>query len=109
MRRKAASRGHRSNLRRMLELAHALAPTLNERTVARGIGSVMLGEEPDAPSAGNLFEPRPGWAGVSGGIDDEVGRRAKAGAWRLTGAALGSGLLVWSLLRKARSRGADGA
>jgi hypothetical protein len=38
-------------------------------------------------------EPQPGWAGVSG-IDDEVGRRAKAGAWRLAGAALGSGLLV---------------
>jgi hypothetical protein len=53
----------------------------------------MLGEQPDAPGAGNLFEPQPGWAGVSG-INDEVRRRAKAGAWRLAGAALGSGLLV---------------
>ena len=60
----------------MLELA--LGPTLTQRTVARGITSAMLGEQPDAPSAGNLFEPQPGWAGVSG-INDEAGRRAKAG------------------------------
>jgi NAD(P)-dependent dehydrogenase (short-subunit alcohol dehydrogenase family) len=93
---------------RALRLAHVLTPTLTERAVASGIGSGILGEGPGEPTSGNLFEPQQAWSGVSGGINEEVGQRAKDGARRLAlGAAagaslLGSGLLAWLLLRTTR-------
>lgn len=93
---------------RTLGLSHALFPVLTERAVARGMGSVILGDEPHGPDAGNLFEPQPAWSVTDGDLNEEVGHRAKSGARRLavgaaTGASvLGPGLLGWLLLRKAR-------
>jgi len=94
---------------RTLRLSHPLLPTLTERIVARGIGSGFLGNGTSESTPGNLFEPQQAWSGVSGGINEEVGQRAKDGARRLAlGAAagaslLGPGLLAWLMLRKARS------
>src|ERR687894_2851101 len=43
---------------RTLELAHALAPGLVERAVARTIEKGFLRDEPEEATPGNLFEPR---------------------------------------------------
>jgi NAD(P)-dependent dehydrogenase (short-subunit alcohol dehydrogenase family) len=91
---------------RALRLAHALSPILAERLVARGIGSVILGDEPNTPNPGNLFDPQPAWTGIDGDLNAETVHRAKDGARSLVAGAaagasvLGSGLLAWLLLRK---------
>ena len=97
---------------RALRLGQALSPTLTERAVARGIGSVILGDEPNEPNPGNLFESWSTWTGTDGGLNEEVGLRAKDGARaasrRVTAGAaagaslLGVGLLARLLLRRAR-------
>ncbi len=97
---------------RALRVAQALSPVLTERVVARGIGSGILGDEPNAPNPGNLFDPPPSWTDTDAGLNEETVHRAKEGtktaSRRLAvGAAagasvLGPGLLAWLLLRRAR-------
>ena len=91
-----------------LEVMHAVSPALTERLVARGIGSGILGEEPNEPNPGNLFDPQKAPSDIDGGLNRETERRAKKKARSLaTGAtigasALGPALLAWLLLRKPR-------
>ncbi len=92
---------------RTLRLAHALAPRIVERAVARTIERGFLRQEPEEPSPGNLYEPSSRWAGTDGGFNEEVGRRAALKARRAAAAAtsvLGTGILAWLLLRKGETR-----
>lgn len=62
---------------RLLALGHGMAPGTTEKIFARKVERDHFTDRPGAQSRGNLFEPMPEWANVSGG-------------WR--GAGRGSGL-----------------
>lgn len=97
---------------RTLRLAHALAPGIVERAVARTIERGFLRQEPEEPSPGNLNEPSPQWAGTEGGFNREAERRAALTVRRVAAAGasvLGPGILTWLLLRKGRVWGRDQA
>lgn len=94
---------------RALEVMHAVSPALTERLVARGIGSGILGEEPNEPNPGNLFDPQPAWTGTDGGLNQEIKHRHDTGPRRMAAvgvATLGPGLLAWLVARRVRRRGA---
>ena len=96
---------------RTLRLAHALAPRVVERAVARTIERGFLRQEPEEPSPGNLHETSPRWAGTDGGYNREAGRRAAIGARRAAAAGasvLGPGILAWILLRRGEARSGNG-
>ena len=91
---------------RTLRLAHALAPRVVERAVARTIARGFLRREPEEHSPGNLYEPSSEWIGTDGGFNRESGRRASNAARRAAAAAasaLGPGVLAWVLLRKVKA------
>jgi NAD(P)-dependent dehydrogenase (short-subunit alcohol dehydrogenase family) len=52
---------------RLLSLLHTVAPGLAERMLARQVETSHFQDAPAPASAGNLFEPLPQWASVSGG------------------------------------------
>jgi NAD(P)-dependent dehydrogenase (short-subunit alcohol dehydrogenase family) len=97
---------------RALRLAHAIAPRMVERSVARTVERGFLRQEPEEPSSGNLYEPSTQWAGTDGGFNREAGRRAAHKVRRAAAAGasvLGPGILTWLLLREGRARGRDQA
>ncbi len=92
---------------RTLRLAHALAPGIVERAVARTVERGLLRQEPGEPSPGNLHEPSSRWTGTDGGFNREAGRRAALEARRAAAAGasvLGPGILAWLLLRRGKAR-----
>jgi NAD(P)-dependent dehydrogenase (short-subunit alcohol dehydrogenase family) len=92
---------------RTLRLAHALAPRIVERAVARTIERGFLRQEPEKRSSGNLFEPSTEWVAADGGFNQAAGRRAALKARRAAavGASLlGPGILTWLLLRTGKDR-----
>jgi NAD(P)-dependent dehydrogenase (short-subunit alcohol dehydrogenase family) len=92
---------------RTLRLAHALAPRIVERTVARTIERGFLHQEPEEPSPGNLHEPSSEWVAADGGFNRGAGRRAALKAHHAAAAGasvLGPGILTWLLLRKGKAR-----
>ena len=93
---------------RTLRFAHALAPRLVERAVARTIERGFLRREPEEPSPGNLFVPSTEWAGEDGGYNRETGRRIATKARRAAAvgaSVLAPGVAAWLLLRKGKPRG----
>ena len=95
-----------SNSVRTLRFTHILAPRIVERAVARIIERGFLRQEPEEPSPGNLYEPSSEWVTADGGYNREAGRRAALTARRAATAGvsvLGSGILTWIFLRKARA------
>src|SRR3712207_598777 len=92
---------------RTLKSAHALAPRIVERAVARTIERGFLHQEPEEPSPGNLHEPSSRWTGTDGGFNQEAGRRAALELRRAAAAAasvLGPDSLAWLLLREGKAR-----
>jgi NAD(P)-dependent dehydrogenase (short-subunit alcohol dehydrogenase family) len=95
---------------RTLRIAHALAPGIVERAVARTIERGLLHQEPGEPSPGNLYETSSRWTGTDGGLNREAGRRAALKARRAAAAGasvLGPGILTWLLLRRGKARGSS--
>jgi short-subunit dehydrogenase len=82
---------------RMLAAAHAMAPGLAERMMARKVESDHFEDVPVPQSRGNLLEPMPQWTGVSGGWLPAGNGGGAGGA--LAGLVVGFalGLLAWQL------------
>jgi NAD(P)-dependent dehydrogenase (short-subunit alcohol dehydrogenase family)/pimeloyl-ACP methyl ester carboxylesterase len=83
---------------RMLSLLHTVAPGFAERLLARQVETDHFQDAPAPASAGNLFEPLPQWASVSGGwkVGGGAPRRYVAAAGLAT---LAPALLAWLWLR----------
>ena len=92
---------------RTLRLAHALAPRIVELAAARTVERGLLRQEPAESSAGNLYESSAGWASADGGFNREAKVGAALRVRRAVAAGapvIGTGVLTWLLLRKARIR-----
>lgn len=87
---------------RMLMLQHAAVPRLYRWAGARHIDREHLDRRPAAPTPGNLFEPMPQYARVSGGWD---GREGPAFDRVAATALLGGGIALLSSLAWLASRG----
>lgn len=88
--------------------ARMLAPSAMDAVMARNVDSQHLDDTPAPPTRGNLFEPMPEWARISGGWQArETTPRAGGGlagmAALLTAAAVPVGLALLS--RRQRHRG----
>jgi short-subunit dehydrogenase len=83
---------------RMLSAQHTLAPTMAERMMAMMVDKQHLyGDRPADPTPGNLFEPMPQYASISGGWLAEEDRPPALASHRRTailGVALGASLLA---------------
>jgi len=92
---------------RTLRLAHALAPRIVERAVARTVDRGLLRQEPSESSPGNLYESSAEWASADGGFNREAKRRAALRVRRavVAGASvIGPSILAWVLFRKGQVR-----
>ena len=68
---------------RIVRLCATVAPRLMERVSGYLVLKTLLKDEPAAPSSGNLFEPSPGPASVSGGWKLRTTERLKAAIARV--------------------------
>lgn len=84
---------------RLMTLPHTLAPALHERMAARQVDKNHFQDQPAAPTQGNLFEPMPEEARVSGGWQSD-GKRRKVPAVLAALAAGGAAAYALSRGRK---------
>jgi short-subunit dehydrogenase len=86
---------------RIGSVMHTLSPGMYERNAAVSVAKDHFADDIVPPSPGNLFEPMPQWAKVSGGYQ---GRRLTKGPrLAMTGAGIGmAGLLAWGLVQWVR-------
>jgi NAD(P)-dependent dehydrogenase (short-subunit alcohol dehydrogenase family) len=88
---------------RLLSYLHTVAPGVVERILARQVEAEHFQDAPAPLSAGNLFEPLPQWASVSGGWKAAGRARVR----RMAAAALPAlapAVLVWLWSRPRRAR-----
>ena len=75
---------------------HALMPTLTERQAAHKVELDQFQDRAAEPGPGNLFEPMPQYAAISGGWKESgPAPSILHGAAVLGSAALGFGLALW--------------
>lgn len=89
------------NAGRVMKLLHTLTPALYERLAARQVARNHFQDRPAPPSAGNLFEPMPEWAAVSGGWKTHKGPPLRRLAWGL------AALAMWAWWRTPTAASAD--
>lgn len=73
---------------RLLELGHAVAPSVMGRVVPAAMNHTALGRGQAAPTVGNVFDPMPGWNTEQGHWRNRVLRYSTAGALAATTAAV---------------------
>ena len=80
-----------------------LSPALFERVMARQIDREHLSDQPEDPTPGNLFEPMPQYASVTGGWRSNGS--SSAGNWALLGLAVAvPALAYWANRNATKSR-----
>jgi len=81
---------------RMMVAQHAMAPGMYEKAAARQVDRDHLEDRPADRTWGNLWEPMPEHAGVSGGWRQESGGNGAMGKAMLAMAIVAVPALVWS-------------